>query len=171
MNIERASLKDEQTKMAIGWREWLALPELGVPAIKAKVDTGAKTSALHTFKLETFTSNGREYVRFWLHPLQRKTDIELVCVAPVADRRLIRDSGGHEEMRYIVNTSILLNGEQWIAEVSLTSRETMSFRMLLGRSALRQGALLVDPARSYLTGKKIRKVYGRTARTRLKKTI
>ena len=162
-------LKTTQTAKTIGWREWLALPELGVPAIKAKIDTGAKTSALHAFKLEAFTSNGREYVRFWLHPLQRKTDIELVCVAPVADRRLIRDSGGHQEQRYIINTPVLLNGDQWPVEISLTSRENMSFRMLLGRSAIRHGTLLVDPCRSYLTGRKIRKVYGNSGKTRMRK--
>lgn len=162
-------MKASETAITIGWREWLALPELGIPAIKAKIDTGAKTSALHAFKLETFTSNGREYVRFWLHPLQRKTEIELVCVAPIADQRLIRDSGGHQEQRYIINTPVLLNGNQWPVEVSLTSRENMSFRMLLGRSALKHGALLVDPGRSYLTGRKIRKVYGHSTKSRLRK--
>ena len=164
-----SSLKSSDTAKTIGWREWLALPELGIPAIKAKVDTGARTSALHAFKLETFTSNGCEYVRFWLHPLQRKTDIELVCVAPISDQRLIRDSGGHQEQRYIINTPVLLNGDQWPVEVSLTSRENMSFRMLLGRSALKHGTLLVDPGRSYLTGKKIRKVYGKADKPRVRR--
>ena len=162
-------MKPADTTKTIGWREWLALPELGIPAIKAKIDTGARTSALHAFKLETFTSNGREYVRFWLHPLQRKTDVELACVAPVIDRRLIRDSGGHQEQRYIINTSVLLDGDQWPIEISLTSRENMSFRMLLGRSALKHGTLLVDPNRSYLTGRKIRKVYGKAVKPRVRR--
>ncbi|MBF8270508.1 MAG: protein of unknown function DUF785 [Gammaproteobacteria bacterium] len=143
----------------IGWKEWLALPELGVPAIKAKVDTGAKTSALHAFKLEFFTEEGREFVRFWLHPLQKNTEIEVVCVAPVADRRVIRDSGGHEE------EPVLIRGKQWLIEVSLASRENMSFRMLLGRSAMRRGNVLVDPSRSYVSGKRIKKIYTKTRKT------
>jgi len=162
-------LKSTETKKTIGWREWLTLPELGIPAIKAKIDTGAKTSALHAFKLETFTSNGQEYVRFWMHPLQRKTDIEFVCVAPVADQRLIRDSGGHQEQRYIIKTPILLNEDLWPVEISLTSRENMSFRMLLGRSALKHGAFLVDPGRSYITGRKLRKVYGKLQKSRIQR--
>lgn len=162
-------MKHSDTAKTIGWREWLALPELGIPAIKAKIDTGARTSALHAFKLETFTRNGREYIRFWLHPLQRKTEIELMCEAPVADQRLIRDSGGHQEQRYIVNTPVLLHGAQWPIEISLTSRDNMSFRMLLGRSALKHGSLQVDPGRSYLTGRKLRKAYGKSAKTMKKK--
>ena len=152
----------------IGWKEWLAIPELGVPAIKAKIDTGAKTSALHAFKLKTFTSHGQEYVRFWLHPLQKKTEIEIICEAPVADKRLIKDSGGHAEERYIIETPILLNGRQWTVEISLTSRENMSFRMLLGRSAMRQGAVKVDPGRSYVTGKGIKKAYAKAFNSRRK---
>ncbi len=92
----------------IGWREWLALPSLGIPAIKAKVDTGARTSALHTFDLSTFESDGHEYVKFRIHPLQKRTDIEIECTAPVIDRRVVRDSGGHAEERIVIKTDLSL---------------------------------------------------------------
>jgi len=154
--------EQKQVTRSIGWREWLSLPELGVPAIKAKIDTGAKTSALHTFRLEFFVQDAREYVRFWLHPLQKNTNIEIVCLAAVADRRIIRDSGGHEEERSVINTPIVLNGKRWNIELSLTSRENMSFRMLLGRSAIRRGAISVDPRRSYVAGKTIMRAYLKT---------
>ena len=143
----------------IGWREWLSLPELGVPAIKAKVDTGAKTSALHAFKLRTFSRGGRKYVRFWLHPMQRKKDIELVCEAPVYDKRTVKDSGGHREERYVIKTRISLAGETWPVEITLTSREDMSFRMLLGRTAISKKNYLIDPGMSYLTGKRLSRIY------------
>ena len=90
----------EHAMNIIGWREWLALPALGIPAIKAKIDTGAKTSALHAFKLEPFSKNGKDYVRFWIHPLRKRRDVEISCELPVKDQRIVRDSGGHSEKRY-----------------------------------------------------------------------
>ena len=144
---------------AIGWREWASLPELGIPAIKVKVDTGARTSALHAFKLETFTRGGREYVRFWIHPMQRKTEIEITCEAPVLDKRTVRDSGGHAEERYVIKTPVRIGERQWEIELTLTSREDMLFRMLLGRSAIVDGGLTVDPDKSFLCGRKSRKIY------------
>ena len=138
----------------LGWREWVALPELGIPAIKAKIDTGARTSAL----------------RFWLHPLRNKQDIELVCEAPVVQRRLVKDSGGHSEERYVIESAVRIGDRQWTIELSLTSREDMMFRMLLGRSAITSGRLKIDPAASYLTGRGKGKVYkrsGNPGRTRI----
>lgn len=133
----------------LGWREWAALPELGLPRIKVKVDTGARTSALHTFGVVAFERHGAPWVRFRVHPLQRNDAMMLVCEAPVADRRRVRDSGGHEELRYVIVTPLCLGGAQWPIEVTLTDRDSMGFRMLLGRTAIR-GRYLVDPAASYL---------------------
>jgi hypothetical protein len=155
-------MKRNRTPVTVGWKEWVALPELGIPAIKAKIDTGAKTSALHAFKLESYFDAGAECVRFWLHPLQKNKGIEVICEAAVADRRVIRDSGGHEEERAIIATPVWLNGRQWEIEVSLTSRENMSFRMLLGRSAMRRGGLQVDPERAYATGKALYRSFTKT---------
>lgn len=141
------------SRSIIGWREWLALPGLGIPAIKAKVDTGARTSALHTFDLGTYWKDGGEYVKFRLHPLQKRSDVELECIAPVADRRVVRDSGGHAEERIVISTNLELGDKSWPIELTLTNRDDMMFRMLLGREGIRAGSLLVDPAASYVTGR------------------
>ena len=137
------------TPLQFGWEEWLALPDLGVPAIKAKVDTGARTSALHAFRVEPVTRDGVDWVRFWVHPQQRSHDEEVCCEAPVLDRRVVRDSGGHEELRYVIETTVRVGGEDIRAEATLTDRDSMRFRMLLGRTALRK-RFLVDSGRSYL---------------------
>ena len=150
--------KLKQEKMVIGWREWLALPDLGIQAIKAKVDTGARTSALHTFGLEPFEKDGTLKVKFALHPLQRRKDIEVSCVADVVDRRRVTSSDGQNEKRYVIQTIVALGDIRWPIELTLTNRRSMRFRMLLGRAAV-TGPLLVDPAKSYLTGRKLSKIY------------
>lgn len=130
-------------RIEIGWREWLALPELGLPAIKAKIDTGARTSALHAWWIEPFTDGGAPWVRFHMHPLQRRTDLSVACTAPVHDQRMVSDSGGHREERYVIDTPIELGGRRWRIETTLTARDTMLFRMLLGRQALEGVSVVV----------------------------
>ena len=137
--------------LIIGWREWLALPELQIPAIKAKVDTGARTSALHAFFVEPLTRDGIQMVRFGVHPLQKRLDLEIICEAPVKDYRSVSDSGGHREMRYVIETVICLGDRRLRAELTLTNRDNMKFRMLLGRTAMDHVAVIPD--KSYLTGR------------------
>ena len=137
----------------IGWREWLVLPELGIDKIKAKVDTGARTSALHAFALKPFKEDGKDRIRFDIHPLQHDTETVITCVADVVDVRRVTDSGGHSEERYVIFTPIVIAGQSWPIEITLTERDTMLFRMLLGRSAIRR-RFAVNPARSFLTTRK-----------------
>jgi len=137
----------------VGWREWLALPDLGIPAIKAKIDSGARTSALHAFEVSPYQVAGRDHVRFRLHPVQRRTDIVAQCSAEVSDRRWVSDSGGHRELRYVITTTVQIGAYTWPIELTLTDRDPMQFRMLLGRTAMR-GRLIIDPKASYLFGKR-----------------
>ena len=146
--------------LKVGWREWIALPELGIPALKVKVDTGARTSALHTFSLETFEVDGQLKVRFGVHPLRKRLDIEIFCLADVIDQRIVKDSGGHREERVIIRTPVRFGQMEWPIEVSLTKRESMLFRMLVGRTAMAD-KLIVDPTESYLMGRSLGRVYMR----------
>lgn len=133
----------------IGWREWIALPDLGIEAIKVKTDTGARTSALHADHVERFPSRGRTMLSFVVHPLQRDRGIEIACEAEMIDERLVRSSHGDTQLRPVIRTAIEIRGVRWEVEVTLTRRDVMGFRMLLGREAMR-AHLLVDPGRSYL---------------------
>ncbi|GEM_PF-601578 len=142
----------------IGWREWLSIPELGIPRIKAKVDTGARTSCLHTCGLELYTGpRGEERVRFKVHPLQRKPDYSVECDCPLLNQRQVKDSGGHEEVRPFIRIPVTLGNVTWEVEFSLTNRDNMKFRMLLGRTAM-NGRFLVSPGLSYQIGKPLRRV-------------
>ncbi len=138
----------------------MTFPELGIPAIKTKIDTGARTSALHTYFIEPFTKDGKEWVRFGVHPLRKRTSIELVCEAPVLDKRIVTDSGGHSELRFVIKTVLQLGEESWPIEVTLASRENMLFRCLLGRTAL-LGRFVIDPNRSFVFGRTLRRAYRR----------
>ncbi len=138
-------------KAVIGWREWVSLPDLAIAHIKAKVDTGAKTSALHAFYVQPFERDGMPWVRFGVHPLQSTAEQVIECEAPVKDVRRVTDSGGHAEMRPVIETTLVLQGETRLIELTLTDRENMMFRMLLGRSALKR-RFVVDSGKSFLLG-------------------
>ncbi len=139
----------ENNLRTIGWREWLSIPDLGIPHIKAKVDTGARTSALHTGGLEVYNDdNGTERVRFMVHPIQNNDDIFVECDCPVAAQKSVKDSGGHEEIRPFIRVPVTLGDTEWEIDFSLTNRDNMKFRMLLGRTAM-VGRFVVDPGISY----------------------
>ena len=136
----------------IGWREWLALPQLGVERIKAKIDTGAKTSTLHAFRVEPFKRKGVQWVRFGLHPRHEDLGTMVFRESRVTDKRIISDSGGHRTERWVITTVAVLGHLRHDIELTLANRDTMRFRVLLGRRAMR-GTFMVDPAASYLLGK------------------
>jgi hypothetical protein len=151
--LEATPVPKKREKKTIGWREWVRLPELDVGRIKAKIDTGARTSALHAFKITPFTKDGAAYVRFVVHPLQRLRKPEITCVALVIDHRGVTDSGGRVEQRYVIRTALKLGKARWPIELTLTNRDQMGFRMLIGRQALRR-RFLVDTGRSFIARKK-----------------
>lgn len=147
-------------KPTVGWREWLSLPELSIPGIKAKIDTGARSSALHTHDYAIESRDGEDWVVFHLHPLTHRDDVLLTCEAPVSGFREVRDSGGHVERRPFLRTKVCLGEYTWEIDLSLTNREGMKFRMLLGREGL-TSRFHVDPSRSYLLGKSLKRLYGK----------
>lgn len=137
----------DASRLIVGWQEWVALPDLGLPALKAKIDTGAKTSALHTHLIEPCGSPRRPQVRFSVRP-SPNTDLEILATADIVDQREIISSNGVRELRYVIETRLSLGGRQWPIEVTLTNREHMTYRMLIGRQAIRSD-MLVDCAASF----------------------
>jgi hypothetical protein len=136
----------------LGWREWVGLPELNIAQIKAKVDTGARTSALHAFFIDPYRKGGQRWVMFAIHPLQKHSDRSIECHALIKDQRLVSDSGGHKQRRYVIETRLILGPSIITAEMTLTNRDGMLFRMLLGRTAM-TNRFIIDPNASYLQGK------------------
>lgn len=143
----------EPPPLALGWREWAALPDFGVKGIKVKLDTGARTSSLHAFGLERFQRDGVDMVRFEVLPEQRSREGRIEVEAVVTDERWVRNSGGERELRPVVETEIRIGEDSWPIELTLTRRDEMGFRMLLGRQALRKRAV-VDPGSSYRAGRR-----------------
>ena len=139
----------------LGWREWVGLPELNIDQIKAKIDTGARSSALHAFAIEPYRKEGQRWVMFAIHPKQKHSDIFIECHAPIKDRRIVSDSGGHKQRRYVIETQLILGKSVITAEITLTNRDSMLFRMLIGRTAM-NNRFIIDPNSSYLQGKPVK---------------
>jgi len=158
----------KRERAVVGWREWIGLPELGVDRIKAKIDTGARTSAIHAFEICPFERHGKKYVRFLLHPVQHRRQPEVLCEAPVVDERIVTSSNGERQHRYVIETAIKLGDAVWPIEMTLTNRDEMGFRLLLGRGALRK-RFVVDPGGSFkLSGKPSGKKTARKAKLKRK---
>lgn len=149
----RPRRRREPPELVLGWREWAALPGLKVDFVKAKLDTGARTSSLHAFGMERFERDGTPMVRFEIHPEQRSRAGAVEAEAEVVDERWIRNSGGYRELRPVIETEVRVGDQSWIIELTLTRRDEMGFRMLLGRQALRTRAV-VDPGSSYRAGRR-----------------
>ncbi len=149
-------------KLVIGKEEWCALPELGLPSIKARIDTGAKTSSLHAFNINAFDEDGKKYVHFDIHPLQNNRKVIQSCRGLVIDRRTVKSSSGESEKRLVIKTPVTIGGETWDIELTLTNRDSMGYRMLLGREAMKE-RVLIDPDSSFCLGtrdeKDIKKSY------------
>ena len=141
----------EAKKIIVGSEEWCALPSLGIPAMKARVDSGAKTSSLHAFNIQAFKRGEEQWIRFELHPIQGNRKAAVRCEALVFDRRYIKSSNGEREQRYVIKVPLTVGGSSWDIELTLTNRDTMGYRMLLGREAM-SGRMLVDPAASFCLG-------------------
>jgi ribosomal protein S6--L-glutamate ligase len=140
-----------QNKIILGCEEWCSFPELGIPTIKARVDSGAKTSALHAVNIAPFVKDERNWVRFDINPIQNNVKTIIHCEAPLVDKRVVKSSSGYREHRYVIQTSLDIGNSKWLIEMTLTNRDSMGFRMLLGREAM-SGRVLVDPEQKYLLG-------------------
>lgn len=154
MEKPKKQRKSRAEKPIIGWREWVALPELGIAYIKPKIDTGARSSSLHASEIEEFNKGDRLFVRFRVHPIQRKRDFGVQAEAEVLEYRNVRSSSGQKTRRPVILTEIRILGQSWPIELTLADRDAMGFRMLLGREAIR-GRYLVDAGRSFYGGRPI----------------
>ena len=145
-------MSDDESKIIVGSQEWCGFPELGVPAIKARVDSGAKTSSIHAFNIQPFKRHGESWVSFEVHPLQGNRRTTMKCESMVIDRRIIKSSAGIKEKRYVISTPLSLGYRVWDIELTLANRDSMGYRMLLGRRAM-VGRMQVDPSRSLVHGR------------------
>lgn len=153
--MEVVIVKKKKKKTAIGWQEWCGLPELGLPAVKAKIDTGARTSALHAYDMEFFKQNGMDYVSFKIQPLKNRKLVR-ICEAPLVDERMVISSNGEREKRPVIITVLDFGVKKIQAEITLTSRHKMNFRMLLGLTALKKARFVIEPSKTFLLGDKDR---------------
>jgi len=142
--------RNNKPKPVIGWREWVALPQLGVGSIKVKVDTGARSSAIHAHHMHVYERDGVQRVRFGIRPKQHDKSVEVEADCVLHEMRHVRSSTGHQQERPVVITPVTLHGETYDIELTLTNRDEMGFRMLLGRAAVRR-RFLIDPGRSFLS--------------------
>lgn len=147
-------MRQQQTELSkrlpiIGWREYIAFPQLQIDQIKAKIDTGARSSALHAYQIETYQSHGETMIRFRVNPYQGHTQHTMEADAKLLEMRLVRNSGGIAELRPVIETQVTLAYQTWSIELTLTNRDVMGFRMLLGRQAVRN-QFLIDPGKSFL---------------------
>jgi len=152
-----------QNKVILGSEEWFSFPDLGIPTIKARVDSGAKTSALHAINIAPFVREGNNWVKFDINPIQNNLKTVIHCEAPLIDKRIVKSSSGFREQRYVIQTTLDIGDTNWTIEMTLTNRDSMGFRMLLGREAM-SGRVLVDPEQSYLlaaqpTTDKLKEIY------------
>jgi len=149
---------DQNSHLILGWEEWVGLPLLGLPSLKAKVDTGARTSALHATDIAPYLQNGDAFVAFNVHPVPRHPNIEVACSARLLDQRIVTSSNGEPERRYVIATELEIGQHRWPIEITLTNREGMRFRMLIGRRALQPG-MLVDPSATFHQPRRSHKIY------------
>lgn len=162
-------MKDDTPKQIIGCEEWCAFPDLGIPAIKARVDSGAKTSSIHAFNVQKFRRQGETWVSFEVHPVQNNRRTVVRCERPIIDKRVVKSSSGISETRYVILATLKLDDQAWEIELTLANRDSMGYRMLLGREAM-SGRMLVDPALSFCLGQvtsdSLNKHYGKREQVR-----
>jgi hypothetical protein len=157
--------EDQNGCPVIGWREWLSIPSLRIDRIKAKIDTGARTSAIHAYHIEKINKRGTPHISFIIHPIQRQSTPAIPCIAELRDERVVRSSSGHVQRRYVIEVDVSLGDRTWPIELTLADRDPMGFRMLLGRQALRN-QFLIDPDQSFIVGRVFADVKAVTAHRR-----
>lgn len=141
----------ESINTIVGWKEWVSLPDLDLPSIKAKIDTGATTSSLHAYKITYVKKGEKRYVRFEVHPIQHNKKIKVSCIAPLIEKRSVKSSTGELTKRPVIKTTLQIGDSLWEIELNLTNRDSMGMRMLIGREALKR--VLVNPTHKFLHGK------------------